>query len=135
MTFVLVAGAWLGAWCWRDVVAELRAAGREAVALALTGLGETAHLLRPDIGLETHVADVVGLLRERALCDVVLVGHSYGGTVITAAAEKLPRQLRCLVYLDAAVPLDGESNDDVVGPEIAMVLHEAARVSGEGWLV
>ena len=78
-----------------------------------------AHLLRPDIGLDTHVADIVGLLHHQDLKGVTLVGHSYGGTVITAAAERVPDRIGRLVYLDAAVPRDGESNNDVVGPELA----------------
>jgi pimeloyl-ACP methyl ester carboxylesterase len=115
MTFVLVPGAWLGAWCWDEVVALLREAGRDAIALSLSGLAERAHLLTPEIGLKAHVSDVVTLLRDRDISDAVLVGHSYGGTVITAAADEVPERVRWLAYLDAAVPRDGESNDDVVG--------------------
>jgi hypothetical protein len=81
--FLLVPGAWLGGWCWRDVTAHLQAGGHAVIAATLTGLGERAHLLRPDIGLDTHVADIMGLLHHQDLNDVTLVGHSYGGTVIT----------------------------------------------------
>ena len=131
--FLLVPGAWLGGWCWRDVTPHLQAGGHTVIAATLTGLGERAHLLRPDIGLGTHVADVIDLLHH--LNDVTLVGHSYGGTVITAVAERVPDRLGRLVYLDAAVPRDGESNNDVIGPERAAALRAAAESDGDGWRV
>jgi pimeloyl-ACP methyl ester carboxylesterase len=133
MTFVLVPGAWLGAWCWSDVVELLAAAGQDAIALSLAGLGERAHLLTPEVGLETHVTEVVALLNERNLLNVVLVGHSYGGTVITAAAEVVPQRIEWLVYLDGSVPQDGESNDNVVGREMASRLHQDALRAGDDW--
>jgi pimeloyl-ACP methyl ester carboxylesterase len=134
-TFVLVPGAWLGGWCWRDVAALLRVPDHTIIAATLTGLGERAHLLCPQIGLHTHVQDVVGLLRYRDLRSVILVGHSYGGTVITAVAEQVPERIGCLVYLDASVPRDGESNNDVIGPEMAEQLRSAAASDGDGWRV
>lgn len=133
--FVLVPGAWLGGWCWRDVAVRLRARGHRVVAATLTGLGERAHLLTRETGLPTHVADIAGLLRHRDLTEVVLVGHRYGGTVITAVAEEVPERLRRLVYLDASVPLDGQSNDDVIGPEMAARLQSSAHAFGDGWRV
>jgi pimeloyl-ACP methyl ester carboxylesterase len=133
--FLFVPGAWLGGWCWRDVAARLRAGGHTVVPATLTGLGERAHLLSPEIGLQTHVADIVGLLRYRDLNEVMLVGHSYGGTVITAVAEQAADRIRRLVYLDASVPRDGESNNDVVGPEMAAQLRSWAAAGGEGWRV
>jgi pimeloyl-ACP methyl ester carboxylesterase len=133
--FVLVPGAWLGGWCWRDVAAALRAAGHSVVGATLTGLGERAHLLSPETGLHTHVADIAGLLRYHDFRDVVLVGHSYGGTVVTAVAEQTAERIAQLVYLDASVPLDGQSNDDVIGPEMAARLQATARAEGEGWRV
>jgi pimeloyl-ACP methyl ester carboxylesterase len=134
-TFVLVPGAWLGGWCWRDVAADLRVAGHTVTGATLTGLGERSHLLNPEIGLRTHVADIVSLLRYRDLNEVILVGHSYGGTVITAVAEQMAERISRLVYLDASVPLDGESNNDVIGPEMAARLRASAMSNGEGWLV
>jgi pimeloyl-ACP methyl ester carboxylesterase len=101
----------------------------------LTGLGERAHLLSRQTGLHTHVADIVGLLRYRDLREVTLVGHSYGGTVITASAEQAPDRISRLVYLDASVPRDGETNNDVIGPEMAAQLRSWAEASGEGWRV
>lgn len=133
--FLLVPGAWLGGWCWSDVSSRLQADGHIAISMTLTGVGERAHLCGPMVGLHTHVSDVVSVLRERDLSDVVLVGHSYGGTVITAAAEQLADRIRGLIYLDGSVPRDGESNNDVVGPGIASRLRMAAEADGKGWLV
>ncbi len=133
--FLLVPGAWLGGWCWRDVASPLQAGGHAVIAATLTGLGERAHLLRPDIGLDTHVTDIMDLLHQRDLHDVTLVGHSYGGTVITAVAERVPDRVRRLVYLDASVPRDGESNNDVIGPAHAAALRSAADAHGDGWRV
>jgi len=133
--FLLVPGAWLGGWCWRDVAAQLHSAGHTAISATLTGLGERAHLITPQVGLDTHVTDIVGLMHYRDLTAVTLVGHSYGGMVITAVAEQVPDRIRRLVYLDASVPQDGESNDDVIGPEMAAQLRSDAQASGEGWRV
>jgi pimeloyl-ACP methyl ester carboxylesterase len=135
VTFVLVPGAWLGEWCWRDVASSLRAAGHDAIAVTLTGLGERAHLLTPDTGLQTHVSDLVALLRYRDLHGVTLVGHSYGGMVITAVVEQEAERVKRLVYLDASVPQDGESNTDVLGSEMARQIRGSARHAGDGWRV
>ena len=132
---LFVPGAWLGGWCWRDVAARLRASGHTVLCPTLTGLGERAHLLGPQISLETHVTDIVSLLHYRDLSGVALVGHSYGGTIITAVAEQVPDRIGCLVYLDASVPLDGESNNDVIGTEMASQLRAAAVSGGDGWRV
>jgi len=131
-TFVLVPGAWLGGWCWGDVSARLRAGGHSVISATLTGLGERAHLVSPEVGLSTHVSDVVSLLHFRDLSGATLVGHSYGGTVITAVAEQASALIRCLVYLDASVPRDGESNNDVLGPELAARIRSAANSAGTG---
>jgi pimeloyl-ACP methyl ester carboxylesterase len=134
-TFLFVPGAWLGGWCWREIAAPLRTAGHTVICPTLTGLGERAHLVNPDIGLAVHVADIVGVLRYRDLRDVTLVGHSYGGTVITAVSEVAPDRLGRLIYLDASVPRDGESNNDVVGPVMAAQLRSSAAANGDGWRV
>src|SRR5512138_3118555 len=115
--FLLVPGAWLGGWCWGHVASRLQVDGHTVISATLTGVGERADLCGPTVGLQTHVSDIVGILG--SLSDVVLVGHSYGGTVITAAAEQVPGRIGCLVYLDGSVPSDGESNNDVVGSRIA----------------
>ncbi|MDK9695085.1 MAG: alpha/beta fold hydrolase [Siculibacillus sp.] len=109
--FVLVHGAWHGAWCWSRVVPAIWAAGHRAFAVALTGLGERAHLFSPDIRVATHVADVVGVIEAEEMVGAVLVGHSYAGTVITGVADRLERAdaLKRLVHLDAAIPDPGDS--------------------------
>src|SRR5215208_2862995 len=89
-TFVLVPGAWLGGWCWRRVTPLLRAAAHDVFTPTLTGLGERAHLATPDVGLGTHVRDIVNVIRFEELTDVVLVGHSYAGWVVTGVAEEIP---------------------------------------------
>src|SRR5512138_645879 len=120
--FVLVHGAWHGAWCWSRVLPGLRAAGHTAHAVTLTGVGERAHLLSRDITLDTHVRDVVNLIVCEELDDVVLVGHSYGGLVITGAADRLladdPTRIAHLVYVDAVVPHPGECWASHQAPEI-----------------
>jgi pimeloyl-ACP methyl ester carboxylesterase len=134
-TFLLVPGAWLGGWCWKHVDLDLRASGHRVVPATLTGVGERAHLLSREIGLDAHVSDIVGLFEYRDLHDVILVGHSYGGTVITGVAERVPDRILRLVYLDASAPRDGESNDDVIGPAMAAQLRASAMSEGEGWKV
>lgn len=106
---VLVHGAWHGGWCWNKVVPRLEAAGHRVLAPSLTGLGEREHLVDPVPSLATHVADIVKLVQAEELRNVVLVGHSYGGMVITGAADALRDRVRHLVYLDAAAPSDGQT--------------------------
>jgi pimeloyl-ACP methyl ester carboxylesterase len=112
------------------VLAPLRAAGHEAHAVTLTGDGERAHLRRPDISLPTHIDDVLGLVEAEELRDIVLVGHSYGGMVITGAAaallERDPQRVRALVYVDAMVPLPGEGWGDAHAPEVVLKRRAAA---------
>ena len=133
--FLLVPGAWLGGWCWRYVASHLRAVGHAVIPATLTGLGERAHLLSREIGLDTHISDIVGLFEYRDLHDVILVGHSYGGTVVPGVAERVPDRISRLVYLDASVPRDRESNDDVIGPTMAAQLRASAMSDGDGWKV
>ena len=132
--FVLVHGAWHGAWCWRRVLPLLRAAGVEAHAVTLTGVGERAHLMSPGIDLNTHIQDVIGLIEAEELQRVVLVGHSYGGIVITGVAHRLQRErpglLVHLVYLDAVTPHPGESWSSQHTPETRQARIDAAAPSG-----
>lgn len=107
--FVLVHGAWHGAWCWQRVTPALVRAGHRAHAVTLTGVGDRAHLLSPDITLETHIADVIATIEAEELHDVVLAVHSYAGMIGTAVADRMPARLRHLVYVDAVVPKPGES--------------------------
>ncbi|MEU1390428.1 MULTISPECIES: alpha/beta fold hydrolase [unclassified Nonomuraea] len=112
-TYVLVHGAWHGGWCWRHVSARLREAGHEVHTPTLTGLGERAHLAGPEVGLRTHVDDLLGLLRYEDLRDVVLVGHSYAGLVVREAADRAPERVSRIVMVDAWAARDGESLDDL----------------------
>jgi pimeloyl-ACP methyl ester carboxylesterase len=132
-TFVLVHGSSGGGWVWRDTVTRLRRAGHEAWAPTLTGMGERVHLASPGIGLDTHVLDVVNVLLYEDLREVVLVGHSYGGMVITGVAERAPERLARLVYLDALVPADGQAARDYFPAAVLAGLDEAARTHGGGW--
>ena len=102
--FVLVHGAWHGGWCWTPLERELRALGHETSAPTLTGLGERSHLATPQVTPDTHVLDIVNHIKWQGLEDVILVGHSYGGVIITGVAGRMPERLRTLVYLDAIVP-------------------------------
>jgi pimeloyl-ACP methyl ester carboxylesterase len=108
-TYVLVPGACHGPWCFDDLADALRSHGHQVVPVALTGVAERAHLLHAGVNLETHIADVVAEMAVHNVSDAVLVGHSYGGMVIAAVADRVPQQVSSLVYLDAFVPRDGES--------------------------
>ena len=125
-TFVLVHGGAHGGWCYRDVARILRSDGHEVYAPTMTGLGERSHLLRPDIDLDIHIRDIVAVLHYEDLRDVILVGHSYGGMVITGVADRATDRVGRLVFLDAATPVNGQSLVDVAGPII-----EATRPLGE----
>jgi pimeloyl-ACP methyl ester carboxylesterase len=116
-TFVLVHGAWHGGWCWQRMTPMLRAAGHDVHAPTLTGLGERAHLAGPRTSLNTHIVDVVSMLQMEDLKDIVLVGHSYAGFVITGAANRSPSRVKTLVYVNAFVPEDGKSLLDYVPPD------------------
>ncbi len=131
-TYVLVHGAWHGGWCWAKVARLLRDAGHEVYTPTLTGLGERAHLARPEIDLETHIQDVVAMLEAEELRQLTLVGHSYGGMVISGVAARTSGRIGHLVYLDAFVPEAGKSVLDYVG-ERASAMREAAVAHGEGW--
>jgi pimeloyl-ACP methyl ester carboxylesterase len=108
-TYVLVHGAWAGAWEWKRVGELLTAHGHIVYRPTLTGQGERVHLANPDIDLETHITDVVNVILFEDLRDIVLMGHSYGGMVITGVAEKVPDRVLAMVYVDAFLPNDGES--------------------------
>lgn len=113
-TYILVPGAWHGAWTFEPLARDLRSSGHHAYPLSLTGLGSRKHLLSPSVNLDTHIADVVNLLEDEAVTDAVLVGHSYGGMVITGAADRVPERVKGLVYVDAMVPEDGQSTWSLV---------------------
>jgi pimeloyl-ACP methyl ester carboxylesterase len=134
-TFVLVHPAWFGGWCWKKVSPLLRAQGHAVHTPTLSGLGERVHLARPEIGLDTHVDDVVNLLVYEDLHEVVLVSNSSGGMVITGAADRAPERIARLVYLDAFVPEDGQSLLDIIPPERRAAMERLVASEGGGWLL
>src|SRR5262249_41698688 len=131
-TFVLVHGGWHGGWCWQKVVPFLEAAGHEVHAPTLTGLAERASELSPEVGLDTHIQDIVGMLVEKNLQSVILVGHSYGAMVITGVVDQVPDRIAHLVYLDTFVPRDGESMVSV-SRIVTWILRKQTRA--DGWRV
>ena len=120
-TYVLVHGGGHGGWCYQRVARLLRAAGHEVYTPTLSGLGERSGLISPRIDLSMHIDDVVAVLHYEDLHDVILVGHSYGGMVITGVADRAADRVGRLVYLDAANPVNGQSLVDVAGPIIEVV--------------
>jgi pimeloyl-ACP methyl ester carboxylesterase len=128
--FVLVHGAWHGAWCWQRVLPALWAAGHRAFAVSLTGVGERAHLPSEHVTLQTHVSDVVNTIEAEELRDAVLVGHSYGGMVITGVADRLADRLAHLVYVDAIVPHPGESWSSGHTPQTQAARRDMIAASG-----
>lgn len=134
-TYVLVHGAWHGSWCWKRVRKALQAAGHEVFTPTLSGVGERSHLNSPNVNLETHIADVVSLIRWEELTDIVLCGHSYGGFVVSGAADSIPERIRALVYLDAFVPENGECLFDLVPEEQVRDTRQQVKTTGDGWKV
>jgi pimeloyl-ACP methyl ester carboxylesterase len=115
-SFVLVHGAWIGGWCWREPARGLRKAGHDVYTPTLTGLGERIHLMSPSINLDTHINDIANVIKCEELSDIVLVGHSYGGMVITGVADLMSDRISSLVYLDAFVPENGQSLVSLLPP-------------------
>jgi pimeloyl-ACP methyl ester carboxylesterase len=113
----------------------LRAAGHTVSTPTLTGLGERAHLLSPAVDLSVHIQDIVGVLETEDLHSVVLVGHSYGGMVITGVADRASKRVSQLVYLDAFVPEHDQPALDLLTPERRAQFREQAQVEGDGWLI
>src|SRR5919206_4961978 len=116
--YVLIGGAWLGGWCWQPVARGLRDHRHDAYPVTLTGLGERKQLARPEIDLETHITDVVNLIEFEDLRDVMLLGHSYAGIVVTGTADRIPERIAQLAYLDSGPAPDGVSFLDTQPPEI-----------------
>jgi pimeloyl-ACP methyl ester carboxylesterase len=118
---------------WRAPASLLRAAGHEVFTPTLTGLCDRVHLAHPDVDLDTHIQDIVGVLQYEDLHDVILVGASYAGMVITGVAERVPERLGHLVYVDGVVPEDGEALIDLCTPQMVAELEEKVRTQGDGW--
>jgi pimeloyl-ACP methyl ester carboxylesterase len=132
-TYVLVGGAWLGGWCWQRVARRLRDEGLDVYPLTLTGLGERVHLASPEVDLETHITDVVNLIEFEDLHDVVLLGHSYAGLVVTGAADRIPERISELVYLDTAPLPDCTAVIDTFPPEARQRIENQLEELGGGW--
>ncbi|HUH41378.1 MAG TPA: alpha/beta fold hydrolase, partial [Castellaniella sp.] len=129
-TYVLVHGAWHGGWCWARVAGPLRRQGHRVLTPTLTGLGERCHLLSPRITLETFIQDIVHVLNFEDLSEVILVGHSFAGLVISGVADRVPQRIRQLVYLDAFLMDPGKSVFDTLAPDLVARLRDAAATTG-----
>jgi pimeloyl-ACP methyl ester carboxylesterase len=130
-SIVLVHGAWHGGWCYGRVADILHGAGYRVYAPTLTGLGERSHLLTPSVNLSTHIADITNMIRWEDIRQIILVGHSYGGMVVTGVADAMTDRVSALVYLDAFLPTAGKSFHDILPPELADAqLHSANASNG-----
>jgi pimeloyl-ACP methyl ester carboxylesterase len=131
---VLAHGAWSATWAWKKVRPPMAAAGHAFFTPTYTGLGERAHLARPENDLETHIQDVLGVLKFEDLHDVVLLGHSYGGMVATGVADRARERIARLVYLDAFVPEDGHALIDLLPARARQQQLDSVK-NGDGWRV
>ncbi|HLZ02229.1 MAG TPA: alpha/beta hydrolase [Bradyrhizobium sp.] len=132
-TILVCHGAWSGGWSWKKMFPLMQAAGYRLVVPTYTGLGEREHLAHPAIDLETHIQDILSVIKFENLSDFILLGHSYGGMVATGVADRCRDRISQLVYLDAFVPRDGQSLLDLNEPARAGM--EALTKSGDGWRV
>lgn len=131
-TFLLVHGAWHGGWCYKRVAEQLRALGHGVYTPTCTGLGERSHLFHRDLDLESHILDIMNVIKWEELDDFVLVGHSWGGMVITGVADRVPEKIRRLVYLDAFVPENGKSEIDYLPEELVAAMQADAAAFDNG---
>ncbi|MFG2533010.1 alpha/beta hydrolase [Streptomyces sp. NPDC048516] len=134
-TFVLVPGAWLGAWAWEDTAQALRERGHRTLPVTLTGLGERSALATPEVGLDTHIDDITAFVVEQDLREVTLVAHSYASVPVTAAAGRLGTRLERVVYLDSAPFAEGMGLLDVMPEDVVSRLHQEVAEHGDGWLL
>jgi pimeloyl-ACP methyl ester carboxylesterase len=132
-TFLVCHGAWGGGWSWKKLHPLMQAAGHRLVTPTYTGLGEREHLATPSVDLETHIQDILNVIRYEDLRDIVLLGHSYGGMVATGVADRARDRVAQFIYLDAFVPRDGQSLLDL--NEVARPRMQEAAKSGDGWRV
>ena len=133
--FVLVHGTWGGGWQWRNVAERIRREGHSVFTPTLTGLGEREHLISRQTDLEMHIQDVAAVISCERLRDVVLVGTSYAGLVISGVADRIPEQVGALIYLNAAMPTNGKCMLDTVSAERRAAVQKLADVEGEGYRV
>jgi pimeloyl-ACP methyl ester carboxylesterase len=132
--FLLCHGAWGGGWSWKKMHPLLQAAGHRLVTPTYTGLGERAHLANPDVDLETHIQDILNVIKYEDLRDIVLLGHSYGGMVATGVADRAREVIDLVIYLDAFVPRDGQCLFDFLQPSEQQRMRDGAA-SGDGWRI
>jgi len=118
MNFVLIHGAWLGGWCWRDVARILRAAGHDVFTPTMTGLGERAHLLNPSVRLSTFIEDACAVIECEELTDVILVGHSFAGMVVSGVADRIGDSIKHLIYLDGLIAQHGQAAITLLPPVV-----------------
>jgi pimeloyl-ACP methyl ester carboxylesterase len=130
-TFVVAHGAWSAGWGWKKMHPLMTARGHRLITPTLTGLGERGHLAHPDINLDTHIADIVGVLEFEDLSGINLIGHSYGGMVATGAADRARQRVAQLIYIDAFVPDNGDSVFDLLPPAV----RAQRKVDADGWRV
>ena len=130
---VIIHGAWGGAWQFSKIDPLLRERGYDVRRVTLTGLGERVHLASPDIGLQTHIDDVVNVILFENLRDIVLLGHSYGGMVITGVADRVPDRIQQLIYLDAILPNDGESVATARGEQSGSI--DLPKMTRDGFVI
>ena len=133
-TIVLVHGGTSGGWAWKPIASKLREKGHEVYTPTLTGLGERVHLLTREVGLETQITDIVNVLTFEDLHDVILVGHSVAGVIITGVADQIPERISRLIYFDGFLPNKGESLMDLLEPEWKKVTDHLVQTQGDGWL-
>jgi pimeloyl-ACP methyl ester carboxylesterase len=131
--FVVSHGAWSAGWAWKKMHPLMQARGHRLLTPTLTGLGERSHLAHPGIDLDSHIADMLGVLKYEDLSGVNLVGHSYSGMVATGVADRARERVAQLIYVDAFVPNDGESAFDVLPETIRAQRQVAARDGADGW--
>jgi pimeloyl-ACP methyl ester carboxylesterase len=132
-TFLVCHGAWSAGWAWKKMHPLMAAAGHRLVTPSYTGLGEREHLANPSIDLETHIQDILNVIKYEDLREIVLIGHSYGGMVATGVADRARDRISQLIYLDAFVPDDGQSLLDLNEP--ARQRMEELAKDGDGWRV
>jgi pimeloyl-ACP methyl ester carboxylesterase len=131
--YVLVGGGWLGGWCWQRVARRLRQEGHDAYPATLTGLGERVHLASPRVDVETHITDVVNLIEFEDLRDVVLLGHSYAGLVVTGVSDRIPERISQLVYLDTGPIPNGMALIETFPTEARSHIERQVEELGDGW--
>ncbi|GII97432.1 alpha/beta fold hydrolase [Sinosporangium siamense] len=129
-TFVLVPGFWLGGWAWDKVAEVLRADGHTVHAVTLTGLGDKAHLATPETDLDTHIHDIVHVITGEDLHDVILVGHSGAGGLVTGAADRVPERIARVVYIESGPMAAGTTQMDNYGPEFKAEIERSVAAAG-----